>query len=60
MQKPANAELIREIINKTDGLGYMQIQGKTAEERKADLLNQIQEKLARYHNDGRKNRDHRS
>lgn len=42
MSKPINAPYIQEIIQKTNGLGYMEIKGKTAEERKQDLILQIQ------------------
>ncbi|NBI13165.1 hypothetical protein GVX81_05980 [[Haemophilus] felis] len=59
MSKPINAPYIQEIIQKTNGLGYMEIKGQTAEERKQDLILQIQRKLARHKNDDRENSHHR-
>lgn len=60
MTKPVNAEYIKEIIDKTNKLGYLDIQGKTLQEKQESFKSLIQEKLKEYHNDSRKNHYHRS
>lgn len=60
MTKPVNAEYIKEIIDKTNDLGYLDIQGKTLQEKQDNFKSLIQEKLKEYHNDSRKNHYHRS
>ncbi|STO54299.1 Uncharacterised protein [Canicola haemoglobinophilus] len=57
MQQPINAEYIKEIIDKTNNLGYLDIQGKTLKEKQDNFRNLIQEKLKSYNNDGRKDSD---
>ena len=57
MQQPINAEYIKEIIDKTNNLGYLDIQGKTLKEKQDNFRNLIQEKLKAYNNDGRKYSD---
>ena len=57
MQQPINAEYIKEIIDKTNNLGYLDIQGKTLKEKQDNFRNLIQEKLKAYNNDGRKDSD---
>lgn len=59
MTKPVNAEYIKEIIDKTSDLGYLDIQGKTLQEKQDNFKSLIQEKLKEYHNDSRKNHYHR-
>lgn len=60
MTKPVNAEYIKEIVDKTNDLGYLDIQGKTLQEKQDNFKSLIQEKLKEYHNDSRKNHYHRS
>ncbi|TDF43101.1 hypothetical protein [Histophilus somni] len=60
MTKPVNAEYIKEIIDKTNNLGYLDIQGKTLQEKQESFKSLIQEKLKGYHNDSRKDHYHRS
>lgn len=57
MQQPINAEYIKEIIDKTNNLGYLDIQGKTLKEKQGNFRSLIQEKLKAYNNDGRKDSD---
>lgn len=57
MQQPINAEYIKEIIDKTNNLGYLDIQGKTLKEKQDNFRNLIQEKLKAYNNDSRKDSD---
>lgn len=60
MTKPVNAEYIKEIIDKTNNLGYLDIQGKTLKEKQGNFKSLIQEKLKKYHNDSRKDSYQRS
>lgn len=60
MTKPVNAEYIKEIIDKTNKLGYLDIQGKSLQEKQESFKSLIQEKLKEYHNDSRKDHYHRS
>lgn len=60
MTKPVNAEYIKEIIDKTNKLGYLDIQGKTLQEKQESFKSLIQKKLKEYHNDSRKDHYHRS
>lgn len=60
MTKPVNTEYIKEIIDKTNNLGYLDIQGKTLQEKQESFKSLIQEKLKEYHNDSRKDHYHRS
>ncbi|WGE89312.1 hypothetical protein [Actinobacillus arthritidis] len=44
MTKPENAEYIKEIIDKTNGLGYLDIQGNTLKEKQESFKSLIQKK----------------
>lgn len=46
MTKPENAEYIKEIIDKTNGLGYLDIQGNTLKEKQESFKSLIQKKRA--------------
>lgn len=59
MTKPVNAEYIKEIIDKTNNFGYLDIQGKTLKEKQGNFKSLIREKLKEYHNSSRKNSYHR-
>lgn len=59
MQQPSNAKYIKQIIDKTNGLGYLDIQGSTLKEKQENFKSLIQEKLKEYKNDCRENSNHR-